>query len=523
MMSKPTKGITELEDILRLDAGVTINELLRSSLLAREARAVAEGLALDLEAGVVTGDETVESLLQKDVLCSCCGQEKPCLKEGGSLCPAVQGENSRHSVLGGKRVGNISCMSVCPIGVDIPGIMQLMREGSLLEARRTLMKYLPMAQTVCLVCGRCKANCVRRGEGSGVAAHQVIHWLGETISSHPEIFFIQPSGDSGKWIAMERPTIAGLSAAYYLRRMGNHVVFFGSAAPEELLAPYGHPVADAMAEPLGRYLDNLWYMGVLFEDVTMEEAAGKYSFHQTLCLELPGEKNLDGLLREIALGVEEARKVNLSYGLKSFLEPGSDFCTFDRYGITLPPEDWTNTPEDGGEERALKEASRCLNCSCQGVSASSAAAALLMLETAIQTDKRTIRAQDYFAQIQPWKQFQQGERLISLEVPMSGDFLSGCLGQGEITLCYAFFLSGGRILDLRLIFGGVAPVPVRLAKGERLLKRKETASLDPAGEAAELMKLLKPEISLMSRNDCKLEVMEQLLKKSLERLTGGEE
>lgn len=64
MMCKPTKGITELEDILRLDAGVTIRTL-RSPLLAREARAVAEGLALDLEAGVVTGDETVESLLQR--------------------------------------------------------------------------------------------------------------------------------------------------------------------------------------------------------------------------------------------------------------------------------------------------------------------------------------------------------------------------------------------------------------------------------------------------------------------------
>lgn len=146
MMCKPTKGITELEDILRLDAGVTINELLRSPLLAREARAVAEGLALDLEAGVVTGDETVESLLQKDVLCSCCGQEKPCLKEGGSLCPPCREKTAaiRYWAVNG---GAISCMSACPIGVDIPGIMQLMREGSLLEARRTLMKYLPMAQT----------------------------------------------------------------------------------------------------------------------------------------------------------------------------------------------------------------------------------------------------------------------------------------------------------------------------------------------------------------------------------------
>ncbi len=518
MMCEKLEPILELEDILRLDVGVTIGELLHSPLLPREANGVAEGLALDLAEGLVTEDQTAESLLYQDVLCSCRKGTSPCLKDGGSLCYAVQGENSRHSIFGGKKAGYASCEAVCPIGVDVPGIMQLMREGALLEARRTLMKYLPMAKTVCLSCGRCGANCVRQGEGAPVAAHRVMDWLGETISDHPEIFFIPPSGDSRKWIALERPTMASLSAAYYLRRMGNHVVFFHSGDPEELLAPYGAEAVRTMAAPLGQYLENLQHMGALFEPGPMEERGKGYSFHQTLCLELPGEKDLEHLLREIAFGVEEARKVNLSYGLKSFLEPGSDFCTFDRYGIRLPPENWFGKPEDGGEKRALQEASRCLNCSCQGVSGSSAVTALLMLETAIVTDRRTIRAQDYFTQLEPWKQFQQGEQPVCLEIPKSGDFLSGCLRQGEITLCYAFFLSGGKIRDLRLMFGGVAPVPIRLSKGERYLQGKEICSLEPGTAVREMMKLLEPELSPMEGNDGKMTAMEQLLEKTLKKL-----
>ena len=103
-----------------------------------------------------------------------------------------------------------------------------------------------------------------------MAVHRVMDWLGKTISSHPEIFFIQPSGDSKKWIALQLPTLANLTAAYYLRRMGNHVVVCQSVPAGEVLAPYGERAA-SLAGPLGEYLDDLSYMGVLFEEKCLED------------------------------------------------------------------------------------------------------------------------------------------------------------------------------------------------------------------------------------------------------------
>ena len=82
--------------------------------------------------------------------------------------------------------------------------------GSLLEAQRTLMKYLPMARTVCRACGRCGEACVK---SQPVGLAKLMDWLGDTIDSHPEIFFIPPSGDSRKWVALPSPTLAALSAA----------------------------------------------------------------------------------------------------------------------------------------------------------------------------------------------------------------------------------------------------------------------------------------------------------------------
>ena len=195
------------------------------------------------------------------------------------------------------------------------------------------------------------------------------------------------------------------------------------AAATARLAPYGERAA-SLAGPLGEYLENLAYMGVLFEEKSLEDLQQAYSFHQALCLERSPQRDWDSLLAEIPFGVEEARKLNLSYGLKSFLEPGGDFCTFDREGAVLPPA-LGEGQETCSQQAALREASRCWNCSCFGAAAGSASAALLMLETVIQTSQRRLRAQDYFSQAEPWRQLKPEEALACLEVPMSGDFCSG--------------------------------------------------------------------------------------------------
>lgn len=508
------KSITPLDGAIELGGEVSVSQLMESPLLRQEAKALAEALEQDCRMGLLSPGQTVEDLLRQGVSCPSCVQDEPCIKDGGCVCHVMGHPCSTGSVLGGKRLGEPLCCQACPAGVDLPGILQLLREGSVLEAQRTLMKFLPMAATVCLACGKCTGACVRNREGAPVAVHRVMDWLGKTISSHPEIFFIQPSGDSKKWIALQLPTLANLTAAYYLRRMGNHVVVCQSVPAGEILAPYGERAA-SLAGPLGEYLENLAYMGVLFEEKSLEDLQQAYSFHQALCLERSPQRDWDSLLAEIPFGVEEARKLNLSYGLKSFLEPGGDFCTFDREGAVLPPA-LGEGQETCSQQAALREASRCWNCSCFGAAAGSASAALLMLETVIQTSQRRLRAQDYFSQAEPWRQLKPEEALACLEVPMSGDFCSGCLRQGEISLCYAFLFEGGRLQVLRMVFAGVAPVPIRVTAAERCLAQQEKASLQPAAAAHEIMEHIRPSLCCMQGNEGKPLQMEALIQQSLE-------
>lgn len=518
-MQRPSGGITPLDEVLRIDGGVTVDELLASPLLDREAPAVAQGLALDRQAGRLVGSETAADLLRQEVLCPCRGQGDPCVRDGGSVCPAIwEGGPAEVSVFGGRKQSDPLCQASCPLSVDLPGILQLLREGSLLEAQRTVMKYLPMAQAVCLACGACTDSCVRGDGEAPVAAHRILHWMGQTISAQPEIFFVPPRGDSRKWIALERPAIAALTAAYYLRRMGNHVVVFRDKPAAEILAPYGADLVERMAGPLETYRQNLMHMGVEFETGGPDTPSDRPAF--TLTLDLPGPDSpaLAGVMGSILQGRETARRMNLDFGLKSFLEPGGDFCTFDRYGLSRPPADWQAADQ---QSAALREAARCLNCSCLGVADSSACAALYMMETAIVTDQRTIRAQDYFAEMTPWRMFHPGETPVALEIPMSGDFHSGCLRQGEITLSYAFLLGGGQVRIARLVFGGIAPVPFRLTQGERLLENRALAALDPQIDAAAVLGIIHHQLCPTANNAEKPAVMETLIRQCLVRLIRG--
>ena len=138
-----------------------------------------------------------------------------------------------------------------------------------------------------------------------------------------------------------------------------------------------------------------------------------------------------------------------------------------------------------------------------------------MLETAIRTDRRTLRAQDYFAQLQPWRQFQPGEALEALEIPMCGDFRAGCLSQGELCLCYAFLVEEGQAAILRLVVGGAAPVPVRLSAGERALQGQPLLELEPRQAARQVMEAIEPSLCLPQGGEKKLQALEGLLERCI--------
>lgn len=521
-MEDERRRITEQEDVITAGADVTLGQLLRSDCIRREAAAAAAGIRLDLERGIARENMPLKQILFQDIFCaSRNAKAAPCLKDGGTACYAAAGENQMNSVMGNKKVGISACSQACPVGVDIPAVLEHMRNDKKLEAQRTLMKYHPLTEMVCLLCKKCSARCVRNQQNQGVAAEKILHWLGADIGRHPEIFFIPPSGDSGKWIAIEEVTVAGLTAAYYLRRMGNHVVIFKKKEAREVLSCHGHSLAEAMEEPLAAYMAHLSFMGVVFEDGAIGEKEPGRLFDRQLSWKA-GEKaaqgtaELQNVLEEICLGVKTAGRINLDFGLKSYLEPMGPLGSFRFEGVEIPPAQWAKLSEETPQNTVIREAARCVNCGCFGVCESRTETALFMLETEIHTSRRVIRAQDYFAEISPWKKCEPGEEAICLVIPKSGDFVSGCVCDNEIALAYAFLGKNGTIMDLRMAFGGIAPVPIRMSEAEKALRRSGTAGMCAGDEAARIMDMAKSRIVLMKKNKGKLLRMERLIAQALE-------
>lgn len=192
------------------------------------------------------------------------------------------------------------------------------------------------------------------------------------------------------------------------------------------------------------------------------------------------------ILTEIDMGRDEAIKVNLNFGLKSYLHEESPFQTFARDALDSPRGSVSECSEAPSERETLvataPAACACINCACHGANGSLIAAALLALESGLQTNKRSIRAMDFYGTLRPRGLLKDDERVEMIRVPKCGGYTCGCVtiegmpeiadGVTPLALVYAFALMKGRFFDARIVVAGAAAVPVRQIEIERGLRGK---------------------------------------------------
>lgn len=146
-------------------------------------------------------------------------------------------------------------------------------------------------------------------------------------------------------------------------------------------------------------------------------------------------------------------------------------------------------------EECLAEAARCMNCGCYSVNASDIIPVLVALDAQIVTTKRVVDAANLFTTKVAVKDALDKDELVTairfavpqgyvmkydkFRVRKSIDFAIA-------SLAYLYKLEDGVIKDVRLVLGGVAPVPHRREEAECvLIGQKPSAELaDKAAEAA---------------------------------------
>ncbi len=168
----------------------------------------------------------------------------------------------------------VSCVSLCPAHVDIPGYIALVGEGRYQDAIRLIRKDNPFPTTCGFICEHpCEARCRRNIRGlKRVAAD----FAGEV---DPPV--CAPS--TGKRVAVLGGGPGGLSAAYYLQLMGHQVTVYEMLPELGGMLRYGIPNYRLPKNRLDEDIRSILKTGVevkhglkIGQDITIQELREQY-------------------------------------------------------------------------------------------------------------------------------------------------------------------------------------------------------------------------------------------------------
>ncbi|MBW2283704.1 MAG: FAD-dependent oxidoreductase [Deltaproteobacteria bacterium] len=121
------------------------------------------------------------------------------------------------------------CQRACPTGIDIPGYIHEIQNGDYEEALRIIKEKCPLP----LVCGYicpapCELNCRRNLADEGVAIDPLKRFVADYEQATGKHVKPYKASDNGRRIALVGGGAEGLTAAYYLARLGYQPTIFES-------------------------------------------------------------------------------------------------------------------------------------------------------------------------------------------------------------------------------------------------------------------------------------------------------
>jgi formate dehydrogenase beta subunit len=123
------------------------------------------------------------------------------------------------------------CQRTCPAGIEIPVYIRQIRDGNYLEAVRVIKETNPFP----LVCGRicthpCEYECRRNLVDEPVAINHLKRFAADYEMRTGERVQIPRAPQTGKHVAVIGGGAEGLTAAYFVNRLGHEVAVYEGAA-----------------------------------------------------------------------------------------------------------------------------------------------------------------------------------------------------------------------------------------------------------------------------------------------------
>jgi len=135
------------------------------------------------------------------------------------------------------------CREGCPVDVDIPGFIALIREGSYAEAGLKIKRtnvFPAICGRVCPQERQCQERCVLAKRGKAINIGYLERFVGNYLIAHPEEQ-INAAPATGKRVAVVGSGPAGLAAAGDLAKLGHQVTVFEALHRPGGVLVYGIP------------------------------------------------------------------------------------------------------------------------------------------------------------------------------------------------------------------------------------------------------------------------------------------
>jgi len=350
--------------------------------------------------GQLSDIEKLEKLAETVRLGSLCGLGQTAPNPVLSTLRYFRHEYEEHILLHRCRAGvckglvNAPCQHTCPAGVDVPRQIRLILNGQFEEALRVVRESNPFPA----VCGRvcphpCESKCRRGQLDEPVSVRWLRRFLADTVERHPEWREPTPSSRQAEKVAVVGSGPAGLSAAYYLARMGYPVTVFESLPVAGGMMAVGIPAFRLSKSVLSQEIEAIRRLGVEIRtgvhvgtDPTLDDLHEQgyqaiflaIGAHRSLGLGSPGA-DLNGVfsavdfLRAVNLGsrVSIGRRVAVVGGgsvamdaARAALRAGAErVCVIyrrERADMPAQPEEVTEAEEEGVQFEFLAAPTRLI-------------------------------------------------------------------------------------------------------------------------------------------------------------------
>ncbi|MFX1296751.1 MAG: FAD-dependent oxidoreductase [Promethearchaeota archaeon] len=158
---------------------------------------------------------------------------------------------------------NAPCIKACPCHNDIKEVIRLASEGNYEEALEIIFKTYGFPQSIDRICPRfCEKACMLGKKGEPIQIMLIKRFLADHIGLPKN--YTQCAPNTGKKVAVVGSGPAGLTAAYYLAKLGHNVTVFEKLPVLGGLLQVGIPEFRLPKEILQTEINNMKKLGIKF-------------------------------------------------------------------------------------------------------------------------------------------------------------------------------------------------------------------------------------------------------------------